>query len=69
MSLKAAVEELELERHTQRDRLAALKRQRERASVPFQRELLELKIRTLKQHLTDIDLVIEALSASPEVVA
>jgi hypothetical protein len=66
VSLMAAKEELELERQTQRDRLTELERQRDRATVPFQRESLEFKIRTLKQHLTDIDLVMEALSASPE---
>jgi hypothetical protein len=64
MSLEAAIAELQLDRQIQKNRLAALERERNRTSSPFKQETLNFRIRTLTQHLFDIDTVLDAMPVS-----
>jgi hypothetical protein len=59
----AAIAELQMERQTRRDRLAALEAERDlTSSSPSKRQILGFKIRVVTQHLRDIDAVLDARS-------
>jgi hypothetical protein len=60
MCFDVTIAELEENRQIQRDRLAALETQRDFASTPGTREMLQFQFRTQRQHLFDIDSVLDA---------
>jgi hypothetical protein len=64
MPIEVAMVELRAERQTLNDRLAAFGAERDGTLTPSKREMLDSKIRTLTQHLFDMDAVLNALLAS-----
>jgi len=60
MSLETSIAEMELDRQILRDRLAAMEMKRDRTSSPSKRQFLDFKIWPLKNHLRDIDVVLDA---------
>jgi len=59
--VEVALVELQLERQTQKNRLAALEMERNRTSSTFRQETLDSEIRTQTQHLCNVETVLAAL--------
>jgi hypothetical protein len=64
MRSDVTIVELQSEREIQRHRLTALETERELTSSPSKRYLLEFQIRTQRQHLFDINAVLDARQTS-----